>query len=193
MSLVLRNVNKSFADKAILSDFSYTFNSTGLYIIVGESGIGKTTLLRIISGLDEDFDGFVTGGGLNACSYMFQEHRLFPTLNALQNVLSAVEKPTDDDKAAAQSLMLALNLSESDLTKKPSELSGGMKQRVSLARALMKPSHILLLDEPTKELDAESVSSVVDTIVSESKKRMVIVVTHDTPSIFGDAYNLITL
>lgn len=193
MSLRLDNINKSFDSKVILRDFSCLFEDTGLYIIAGESGIGKTTLLRIISGLDTDFTGTVTGGGLSSTSYMFQEHRLFPTINALENVLVGIAKPTDLDVEKAKLLMLDVMLEKADFGKKPEQLSGGMRQRVSLIRAVMKESPILLLDEPTKELDADAVSSVIQLIKSESKKRTVIVVTHDDPTLFGDNYTLIHL
>ena len=78
--LILNNVSKAFGDKVLFENLSLEFN-TGLYLIRGNSGIGKTTLLRIIAGLDTDYDGEVIGGGLKNVSFSFQEYRLFPTLN----------------------------------------------------------------------------------------------------------------
>ena len=83
--LELKNVTKSFGEKQIFKDFSHSFN-TGIYIIKGTSGIGKTTLLRMISGLDTNFDGEISGGGIQNVSLSFQEYRLFEHLNAIENV-----------------------------------------------------------------------------------------------------------
>ena len=82
MSLEIIDLSKSFGERAVLDSFSYKFDQTGLYVIAGESGIGKTTLLRIIAGLDKDYSGSVVGGGIDNVSFMFQEYRLFPSLSA---------------------------------------------------------------------------------------------------------------
>ena len=176
MSLTLNKVSKKFGDKSILQNFSYEFEEIGLYIITGESGIGKTTLLRIIAGLDTDYIGNIENGGIKNVSFMFQEYRLFPTLSALENASISTGKKTDD--AAYQSL-INLGFDEDDLKKLPRELSGGMKQRVSFVRAILKKSPILILDEPTKELDISTANAMLDMIRDESKKRLVIIVTHD--------------
>lgn len=193
MGLSLQNITKSFDNGELLKDLSFSFDSTGLYLLVGESGIGKTTLLRIISGLDNEYSGTVSGGGISAVSYMFQEHRLFPTLSALQNVMIAAGSKKNDKESVAKELLLRLNIDEAHFSKRPSQLSGGMKQRVAFARAIIKEAPILLLDEPTKELDAETVSLMIDLIKEEAEKRTVIVVTHDDVSLFGNKYKLINL
>lgn len=180
MNLILSNISKSFGSKVVLKDFSYTFTSPGLYVVTGESGIGKTTLLRLIAGLDVDFDGTITNGGAKNVSYMFQEYRLFPKLNALKNITVIQDEPTEDFKSVAEELLLSVRFPKEALEKTPNELSGGMKQRIALVRAVMKNSPILLLDEPTKELDEETLAQVMRIIRNESKKRIVIVVTHDS-------------
>ena len=86
MSLRIKNLSKSFDDKNVISNLSYEFPERGLFGIVGESGIGKTTLLRIIAGLDNDYSGEVVGGGIRKVSFAFQEHRLFPTLTSLEKI-----------------------------------------------------------------------------------------------------------
>lgn len=176
MSLTIKNLHKSFADTEILKNFSFSFNKSGAYLILGESGVGKTTLLRIIAGLDSDYTGEIENGGEKNVSFMFQEYRLFPALNALQNVILARRDCTQDEAAT---LLTRLGFKNEDMKKKPRELSGGMKQRVAFARAVNRHSPILLLDEPTKELDTDTASILIDMINEEAKKRLVIVVTHD--------------
>lgn len=177
MSLSIKNITKSFGDKKIFDGFSYEFSDKGIYAVCGESGTGKTTLLRIISGLDKNYSGSIDGGGLKNVSFAFQEYRLFPTLSALDNVIV----PNDINEAASEKateILLRLGFENEELKKLPHELSGGMKQRVSLARAILKKSPILLLDEPTKELDRALRDEVYSVILEEAKWRLVIIVTH---------------
>lgn len=176
MPLKLNNVSKQFGEKVILDNFSYIFEENGLYIITGKSGIGKTTLLRLIAGLDTEYSGEIEGGGIGNISFMFQEYRLFPTLNAVKNVSVSQKNPNYDD---AIGLLMRLGFRDGDLKKKPHHLSGGMKQRVAFARAVMMDAPILILDEPTKELDADTAKIISEIIVEEAAKRLVIVVTHD--------------
>ena len=179
MSLVISNLKKRFGDKVIFDGFSYSFPEKGLFLIRGNSGIGKTTLLRIIAGLDNSYSGTVKGGGYKNVSYAFQEYRLFPTLTARENVtVASFDTVTSTLEEAASLLFREFGLSESDLALLPSELSGGMKQRISLIRAILKKSKILLLDEPTKELDPELAYTVRKRIQLEAKERLVIMVSH---------------
>lgn len=175
MCLRLDNISKKFGEKSILENFSYSFEKTGLYFISGESGIGKTTLLRIIAGLDTEYSGNLENGGLDNVSFMFQEYRLFPTLNALNNAAISQKNTTKE----AYKMLQRLGFSAEDIKKKPHHLSGGMKQRVSFVRAVLMNSAILLLDEPTKELDIDTAKIMIDIIKEESAKRLVIAVTHD--------------
>ncbi len=177
MNLSIKNLSKSFNDKKIFDNFSYEFKEKGIYAISGESGVGKTTLLRIISGLDVDYSGAIVGGGFKNVSVAFQEYRLFPTLTAIENVTVTTDT-TDSASSDAEALLSRLGFSCEELKKIPSELSGGMKQRVSLARAFLKKTPILLLDEPTKELDASLRDTVYSIILEESERRLVIIVTH---------------
>ena len=176
--LKISHLCKRFENKLIFDDFSYTFNN-GLYLIHGSSGVGKTTLLRLIAGLDTDFSGEISGGGLVEVSVSFQEYRLFPTLTGLENVLLVYDNPSDEDADEAKDLLITLGLTEADVNLFPHEMSGGMKLRISLARAILKKSPILLLDEPTRELNLELIQKVAKLLEEEAKDRIVIIVTHD--------------
>lgn len=187
MSINIKNLNKNFGRNVIFDDFSYSFNNTGLYIITGSSGRGKTTLLRLISGLDKDFSGTIEGGGYNSVSVHFQEYRLFDSLTVLENITYVSGGQNSVDKETATGMLLSLGLSDDDLNKHINELSGGMKMRVSFARAVLKESPVLLLDEPLKELDLKSIEAVCEVIRQNAEKRLVILVTHKIyPDLFGE-------
>ncbi len=179
MSLTLKSINKSFDKKQIFDSFSLELPDRGVFVISGESGVGKTTLLRLISGLDTDFRGEISGGGIKNCSFAFQEYRLFPTLSALDNLIFAnYDKKTAENETEAMKMLVSLGFNEADAALYPDELSGGMKQRVSLARAFLRKTPILLLDEPTKELDEENAKRVLERIKKEAEERLVLLVSH---------------
>ena len=175
--LELQNIYKSYGEKIILQNFSYKFNNTGLYAISGASGIGKTTLLRLISRLESADKGHIKGP--KEIAYSFQEYRLFSNLTMMQNIeLVAFGKHNEDNTETVERYLSLLSLLD-DKDKYPSELSGGMKQRVSLIRAFVSSSPIILLDEPTKELDTELANVVVEIIQHLSKERLIIFTVHD--------------
>ena len=176
MNLRINNLSKKYGEKILLDNFSFSFDESGIYFITGDSGVGKTTLLRIIAGLDNDFSGTVKNGGFSNVSFMFQEYRLFPMLSATKNAALSQGK---NGYPEALTMLKRLGFDDTDLNKKPSELSGGMKQRVAFARAILKKSPIVILDEPTKELDQDSVSAMLQIISEESLKRLILIVTHD--------------
>ena len=161
MSLKIDNLSKSFGKKDIFKNFSYEFSSTGIYLITGDSGVGKTTLLRIISGLDKTFTGQISNGGISNVSCVFQEYRLFPHLTAVENVMTAVNDEDESTLQKAKALLSELAFSDEDMKLFPSELSGGMKQRVSLARALFLPS----LKIASTSLSAEASFSVYSAFI----------------------------
>lgn len=180
MSIKIRNLTKRFEEKLVLDGFSLELPERGIFALVGESGIGKTTLLRLIAGLDKDYSGEIVLDSDFSLSMAFQEHRLFPSLTAIENVVFAVSD--GKDKAVfdnARKMLLSLGLTESDLLLYPEQLSGGMKQRISVARALLYDAKILLLDEPTKELDQNNRALLLDMIKSEGERRLVIIATHN--------------
>ena len=183
MSVKIEGLHKSFGDKIILSDFSFSFSDTGLYVIRGESGTGKTTLLRMIAGIDNDYVGTISRDerGVSMC---FQEYRLFDTATALENVTRvSFKNATDNDVLYAKSLFRRLNLTDDDMKLYPRELSGGMKQRIAFIRAVAKKAAVLILDEPTKEVDPENAKIMREIIKEEACTRLVIMVTHKTEDV----------
>lgn len=179
MAIKIVNLNKNFAEKNIFKNFSYDFDDNGIYVLKGKSGSGKTTLFRMISGLDKDYQGEISISDASVVSYCFQEHRLFPWLNAIDNIVLPIkDKDNSELYSKALEILTKLNFSKQDTKLFPSELSGGMKQRVAFARSILMPSEILLLDEVTKELDLDLSYKILDIIKEEANHKLIIVVTH---------------
>lgn len=179
--LILQNLEKRFGEKLLFSGLSMSFPERGLFLVLGESGCGKTTLLRMIAGLDTDYTGAIEGGGMAQVSFAFQEHRLFPLQSALENVaepLRAAGLTPADALGRARNALLRVGYPEGEIGKRPAVLSGGMRQRVSLARAIAPERPILLLDEPEKELDEGLRLRLYELLLLEATHRLVLVVTH---------------
>ena len=175
MALTLNHIFLAYGDKPVLEDVSCVFPERGCVLLPGPSGCGKTTLLRLVAGLVAPDRGEVTGGG--EVSFAFQEYRLFPSLTAAENIAVAAsgqKKHLTD----AEAMLLSLGFTKKETALYPAALSGGMKQRVSLARAFLRRAPILLLDEPFKELDGALIETVIRKIRKESEERLVILSAH---------------
>ena len=191
--LELRNISKGFDDKKILSNFNVTIREKEILAIVGPSGGGKTTLLRMLAGLETIDSGeiyynenLVPLDELEKrplLGFVFQDFQLFPHLSVLDNLtLSPVKMmgmSKDDAEEKARKLLLRLGLAEhTDVY--PYSLSGGQKQRVALARAMMIDPEIIGYDEPTSALDPALRLEVEKLILQNRELGMTqIVVTHD--------------
>lgn len=191
--LELRNINKGFGDKKILSNFNVTIREKEILAIVGPSGGGKTTLLRMLAGLETIDSGEIYYNGnlvpldelekRPLLGFVFQDFQLFPHLSVLDNLtLSPVKMmgmSKDDAEEKARKLLLRLGLDEhADVY--PYSLSGGQKQRVALARAMMIDPEIIGYDEPTSALDPALRLEVEKLILQNRELGMTqIVVTHD--------------
>lgn len=186
--LKLDRITKSFGDKTVLEEFSAEFPEGSHTVIVGSSGSGKTTLLRIISGLEAADSGNVLLPEGTRTSFMFQEPRLFPWISVLENVTSVLQKADHD---TASSLLSELGLG-SELDSTPSELSGGMKRRVALARSLIFPADLYLFDEPFAGLDPDSARLAANVIFKHTVGKTVIIVSHDRSMLSSDI-NTITI
>jgi NitT/TauT family transport system ATP-binding protein len=184
--IVLTNISVSFDEKTVLENFNTSFEDGKKYAIMGQSGIGKTTILNVISGLVKARCGSVKNTSGNKISYIFQEPRLYDWMDVTSNVSIVSPLPKKQAKEKAKEILTALGLGES-LNCMPRELSGGMKQRVSIARAIAYEPDILLLDEPFKALDDEMKRWVAEYLFSAMKDKTVIMVTHDaTDTVYTD-------
>lgn len=196
--VICRNVKRSYGDLEVLKGIDLTINTGEVVSIVGASGAGKTTLLQILGSLDKPTSGQVLVDGVDICSlsekqlavfrntrigFVFQFHQLLPEFTALENaILPALINKTSKTVAQtrAKELLDFLNLSHR-LHHKPNELSGGEKQRVAVARALINNPGVIFADEPSGNLDShnqEELQKLFFDLRSEFNQTFVIV-THD--------------
>ena len=191
--LELQNINKAFGGKQILTNFSLSIPEKQILAIVGPSGGGKTTLLRMLAGLETIDSGeiYYNGESLaidelekrNLLGFVFQDFQLFPHLSVLDNLtLSPIKTMSMEKEVAekkARGLLEQLGLAgHADAF--PFSLSGGQKQRVALARAMMINPEVIGYDEPTSALDPELRLEVEKLILQNKERGMTqIVVTHD--------------
>ena len=172
--LELKNVSLCYGDLRVLRDVSLRLDPGERIAVMGPSGCGKTSLLRVIAGLQSPGSGTVEHAA-HRLSFVFQEPRLLPWLTAAENIRLVLPDAHRGDDAAAWLSRFGLSDAADRL---PSELSGGMRQLVSLARALVCTPDLLLLDEPFKALDAAAKQNAI-TAVSDGTDAAVILVTHD--------------
>lgn len=172
--LELKNVSLSYGDLRVLRDVTLRLDPGDRIAVMGPSGCGKTSLLRVIAGLQSPDSGTVKLAA-RRLSFVFQEPRLLPWLTAEENVRLVLPDAHQGEDAAAWLSRFGLGDAADKL---PAELSGGMQQLVSLARALVCTPDFLLLDEPFKALDAAAKQNAIAT-VSDGTDAAIILVTHD--------------
>ena len=189
--LELTNVSKSFGSTCVLKDVNLSIAKGDFVAIVGFSGAGKTTLMNLISGLIKPDAGTVTLNGQPVRGpgpdrgIVFQNYSLLPWLTVTENVALAVDQVFPEWDAAKRSEHIERHIAMVNLTpargKLPAELSGGMRQRVSVARALAMDPQILLLDEPLSALDALTRATLQDEIsrIREETHKTVVLITND--------------
>lgn len=171
--IALEHVTKRFGGKAVFNDFNLSLPIGSRACLMGPSGSGKTTLIRLFAGLEKPDLGRVNS--IRPFSLVFQEDRLLPHLSALNNLRFVCGKAGEPE---ARALLDALGLAEAG-DKPVSRFSGGMQRRVSLARALLFPFSLLLLDEPFKGLDRETRERAARLVLSRCAGKTLVLVSHD--------------
>ncbi len=169
--IALHNISLSFGEKSVLSGFSLSLPDTGVVCLSGPSGCGKTTIARILSFLQKPDSGSVDGICPGEAAVLFQEDRLLPWLSALGNLTAVCDDHT------ARRLLKAMGLSK-EADAMPAELSGGMRRRIALARALAYDSRLLILDEPFNGIDEAAKTSLYPLIRQAAKNKPVLLITH---------------
>jgi len=157
----------------VLKNFNLHIQSQARLCIMGASGQGKTTILRLLAGLEHVSSGKIEFAGKLSISMVFQEDRLLPHKTALENTAMF------SNVKAAQRILNEIGLKDW-INAYPDELSGGMKRRVALARALAHPFDLLLLDEPFTGLDADTKSDCFNEINRISQGRILVMTSHDS-------------
>jgi NitT/TauT family transport system ATP-binding protein len=172
LPIIIDSISKCYGDKKVLKSLDLNLPDKGIFCLLGASGIGKTTLLRLLAGLEKPDSGCITGLEGKKISMVFQSDRLLPGSSAFDNV-SLASSPE-----AASLWLERLELGDA-ADKKPGKLSGGMQRRVALARALAFDGDVLLLDEPFKGFDGELKKRIIPYIIDFAKNALVVLVTHD--------------
>lgn len=182
MKIEINNLCKSFSNKFVFNKFNLQLTSEKINCIVGESGGGKSTLLNILSGLIDADSGEIIGLEDGDVSYIFQEDRLVNWLTVKENMELFIYDYYEKEEVESKLKEIFKLLHIEDIENKyPEKLSGGMKQRVNIARALLKPSKIILMDEPFKSLDYKTKYSIMVELkeIFKNENKMIIFVTHD--------------
>lgn len=174
--IIIKDLNKNYGDNVILSGFNIVFEKEKINVLLGESGIGKTTILNILSGIVEKENGEIYIKG--KIGYIFQDDRLVPWLSTYENIKLVNEEI--GLKEIIKYLKL-LNLEKNILKKYPDELSGGMKKRINILRAIAYKPDIILMDEAFASLDISNKYKIIKEFISVQKKEKftILMVTHD--------------
>ena len=194
MALILSELHKSFpgdenGETHVLRDISLTIETGSFVTIIGPSGCGKSTLLRLIAGLSQpthgtiELDGMPIEGVSGKTGFVFQNYALFPWLNVLDNIsFPLAMKSVDERERKAQAMEYVERFGLSGFEKNyHSELSGGMQQRVAIARSLIDNAGVLLMDEPFGALDSQTRTQMQQFLLSvwQETRRTVLLITHN--------------
>lgn len=179
--IIIENLNIRIGEKSLFENFNLTVKENTVTGILAPSGSGKTTLLNWVAGLlSSDFD-YSPYQNFGSISYVFQEPRLIPNLTVLENVMLPIQKKVkkNEVRLIAESFLEKVQLTDKK-NLLPESLSGGEKQRVSIARAFAYPAEILLLDEPLQSQDTELRHKLLELIKSllKANPRTVLFVSH---------------
>ncbi len=179
MDIIVNNLSKKYNDKIVLNNFNCIFKNKSVSFVIGKSGVGKTTLIRILMGLEVADNGEIIGIKDKKISAVFQEDSLCENLSVLFNIKLVSENISNSQIENALEL---LDL-KGCLYKRVRELSGGMRRRVAILRALLYDYDLLIMDEPFKGLDKVTKSKVMDFVINEINDKSAIIITHDIDDI----------
>ena len=182
MSLAIKGLYKRYGEVEIFRDFSISFTEGMITCILGPSGCGKTTLLNILGKIIPPDGGTLAGFDGKIVSYIFQEPRLLPWKSVRGNIEFVLDRNLlPEERKKITDRFISLVELEDFADYYPAKLSGGMRQRVSIARAFAYPSDIILMDEPLKGLDIKLKLNLIQTFsrIWQEDRRTVIFVTHD--------------
>ncbi len=174
------NLSKKFGDKQVLQNLTLCLPERGTIAVCGSSGCGKSTLFSLIAGLDKDYEGKISFPAGTKIAVSFQDSRLLPHRTALQNVNLVLGDRKATLEHAAEALF-SLGIDEETAQKYPAELSGGMRARVSVARALAYDADVYLFDEPFANLDGETALTTAREISRRTANALTLAVVHDVP------------
>lgn len=175
MSIEIRGLSKSFGTQKVLNALNLEIPTPGITCLMGPSGIGKTTLLRILLGLEQPEAGEIKGLEQEKIRAVFQEDRLCPEQDAVTNVRMTAAGGVTEEMIREHFKQVGLSEYEG---KPASQLSGGMSRRVAVVRACLSDYSFLVMDEPLKGLDEETKDLVIAYIRKETEGRTVLLVTH---------------
>lgn len=176
MTIILSDIEKRY-DRPLFCKLNAKIEQSDRLLIDGPSGSGKTTLMRIILGLEKPDFGTITGVNLEKCSAVFQEDRLIEHISGPENVFALL--PIKNCLTTARSALLSLGIPESEFIKPVSEWSGGMRRRVSIARAMSAGAELVLMDEPFAGLDADTARLCANYILQNLNGATLIVTSHE--------------
>lgn len=186
----LNQIKKSKSDRVILSGISVTFFDNQHYVVFGESGSGKTTLLNIIAGYEQADEGTINIEKANKIEYLFQDNLLFSNISVKYNMFikwASSNKTINQEEFEEKCInVLKLFSIEQFMDTKVYTLSGGEKRRVELAQIFLSEPDILLLDEPTANLDSNNKKFIIEIIEKNFKNTIVILVSHDDRKYFSN-------
>ncbi len=175
LQICAQGICKSYGDRTVLNNLTFVLPAGSRTCLTGPSGSGKTTLLRILMGLEVADGGRISGLEGLRCAAVFQEDRLFEEISALRNVRLTAAKGTDDAQLRAE---LGQILPPEALDLPVRKLSGGMKRRAAVARAVLAPSDFLVMDEPFTGLDGETKRCTASWILERQDGRTLLFSSH---------------
>ncbi len=183
----LKNISFSFGKNKIISDLNLRLEEGKTYCIMGKSGVGKTTLLKLIAGLLKAETGKIKGTEKLKKSFVFQENRLLPWLSVYENI----HYITDNEEKITKALQDTALLSEKDKT--ADELSGGMARRLAIARATAFDGDVFFIDEPLYGLDIKTSQGILELIKKTVENKTAFIITHSPEEAFYLADEIIFL